>query len=171
MYKEPNGEKQSDRIILNSEDSIKFWSNIWCIRKEHNQHAEWYNFFLNCYLAVPPPALGHYWGGNLTHPMLITCVLHIWPEDHWEPRSEVGSLSLAECLVGFEPGTFRFWSQRLNPLGHSLHNLRMQTVWRNLKSAEKLWKCNAESFLTGMLLERIMCNDIGWKTLHHCTHI
>ena len=127
--------------------------------------------FFNYYLAAPLPALGHYWGGSLTHPMLVTYIFYIWPEEHGEPRSEVGSLSLAERLEGFEPGTFRFWSQRLNSLGHSLHNLRMQTVWRNLKSAEKLWKCNAESFLTGMLLERIMCNDIGWKTLHCCTHI
>ena len=41
VYKELNGEKQGDRIILNPEDSIKFWSDIWSIRKEHNQHAEW----------------------------------------------------------------------------------------------------------------------------------
>ena len=36
-----NGEKQGDRIIPNSEDSIEFWSDIWGTRKEHNQHAEW----------------------------------------------------------------------------------------------------------------------------------
>ena len=48
--------------------------------------------------------------------MLITCILHIRPEGHREPRNQVGSLSPAERLVGFEPGTFRFWSQRLNPL-------------------------------------------------------
>ena len=36
-----NGEKQGDRIILNSADRIKFWSDIWSIRKEHNQHTEW----------------------------------------------------------------------------------------------------------------------------------
>ena len=41
MYKDLNGEKQGERIILNSEDSIKFWSGIWSIRKEHNQHTEW----------------------------------------------------------------------------------------------------------------------------------
>ena len=41
MYKELNGEKQGDRIIPNSEDSSKFWSDIWSIRKEYNQHAEW----------------------------------------------------------------------------------------------------------------------------------
>ena len=36
-----NGEKQGDKITPNSEDSIKIWSFIWSIRKEHNQHAEW----------------------------------------------------------------------------------------------------------------------------------
>ena len=41
VYKDLNGEKQGDRIIPNSEDSIKFWSDIWSIIKEHNQHAEW----------------------------------------------------------------------------------------------------------------------------------
>ena len=34
--------------------------------------------------------------------MLIPCVLHIRPEGHREPRSEVGSLSPAERLVWFE---------------------------------------------------------------------
>ena len=38
MYKELNGEKQ---VTPNSEDSIKFWSDTWSTRKEHNQHAEW----------------------------------------------------------------------------------------------------------------------------------
>ena len=41
VYNDLNGEKQGDRIIPNSEDSIKFQSDIWSIRKEHNQHAEW----------------------------------------------------------------------------------------------------------------------------------
>ena len=41
VYKDLNGEKQGDRIIPNSEDSIKCWNYIWSIRKEHNQHAEW----------------------------------------------------------------------------------------------------------------------------------
>ena len=63
-------------------------------------------FFLNCYLAGPRATLGHYRGGSLTHPMLITAFLHIRPKDHREPRSEVGSLNLAERLVGFEPGKF-----------------------------------------------------------------
>ena len=41
VYKDLNGEKQGDRNIPNSEDSIKFWSDIWSIRKKHNQHNEW----------------------------------------------------------------------------------------------------------------------------------
>ena len=82
-------------------------------------------------MTAPQPTLGHYRGDSLSHPMLITCVLHIRPEGHRElmlitcvlrirpegqqkPRNEVGSLSPAERLVGFEPGTFRFLLQRLN---------------------------------------------------------
>ena len=45
MYKDLNGEKQDDRIIPNSEDNIEFWSDIWSIRKEHNQQAEWMKSF------------------------------------------------------------------------------------------------------------------------------
>ena len=74
----------------------------------------------NCYLDATWPTLGQYWGGSLTNPMLIpTFFLHIWPKGQWEPRSKVGSLSLPECLVGFELGTFWFWLQHLNPLAHS----------------------------------------------------
>ena len=38
-HKELNGEKQGDRIILNSEDSIIFSSDISSLRKEHSQHT------------------------------------------------------------------------------------------------------------------------------------
>ena len=65
-------------------------------------------FFFNYYLAAPRPTSGHYRGDSLTHPMLITAFVHVQPEGHREPRSEVGSLSPAERLAGFEPGTFRF---------------------------------------------------------------
>ena len=41
VHKDLNGVKQDDRTIPNSEDSIKCWSDIWSIRKEHNQHIEW----------------------------------------------------------------------------------------------------------------------------------
>ena len=77
--------------------------------------------FFNCYLTVPPPSLGHCWGDSFTHPMLITshCVLNFRSESHREPRNKAGSLSTAERLLEFEPGTFRFLMQRLNRLGHS----------------------------------------------------
>ena len=88
--------------------------------------------FLNCYLGAPRPTLGHYWGGSLNHQMLITCILHIRPEGHREPHSKVGSLCLAKHLVRFGLGTFRFWSQCLNPLGHSPHwvfHLWLSNTW------------------------------------------
>ena len=56
---------------------------------------------------------------SYTNPMLITAFAHVRPEDHREPHNKVGSLSLTECLVRFEPGTSRFYLQHLNPLGHS----------------------------------------------------
>ena len=43
------------------------------------------------------------------------CALLFRPKGHREPHNEVGSLSLAERLVGFELGTFRFLLQCLNP--------------------------------------------------------
>ena len=59
--------------------------------------------------------------GQPHSPDVNHCILHFRPEGHREPRSEVGSLSPVERLVGFEPGTFRFLLQRLNPLSHSPH--------------------------------------------------
>ena len=64
-------------------------------------------FFFNCYLADPQPTLGHSQGDSLTNPMLIAAFYLIRPEGHREPRNEVGSLSPAERLAGFESGTFQ----------------------------------------------------------------
>ena len=79
-----------------------------------------FNLF-NCYLAVPRPTFSHDQRGSLTHLMLITAFLHIRPDVHRESRNEVGSLSPAEGLVEFSPGTFPFSLRRLNPLGYSPH--------------------------------------------------
>ena len=57
------------------------------------------------------------------------CVLHFRREGHREPCSEVGSLSLAERLVGFEPGTFWSLLQCLKPLGHSPQIILKQLYW------------------------------------------
>ena len=50
------------------------------------------------------------------------CFTYLTQRSRGDPHNEVGSLSPAEHLVGFEPGTFQFWSQHLNPLGHSPQN-------------------------------------------------
>ena len=72
--------------------------------------------FLNLYQypQFPIPSLPHsqLWA-------IIEAFLYIQPEGHQEPHNEFGSLSPDECLVRFEPGTFQFWLQCLNPLGHS----------------------------------------------------
>ena len=47
-------------------------------------------------MTAPRLTFGHCRGGSLTHPMLITAFLHVQPKGHQEPRSEVGSLSLAK---------------------------------------------------------------------------
>ena len=46
--------------------------------------------------------------------MLITAFVNFSLESHQEPRNEVGSLSPAEDLVEFEPGTFRFAENAFN---------------------------------------------------------
>ena len=80
--------------------------------------------------------------------MLITCIFtystHRLPKSH----SKVGSLSLAKCQVGFEPGTFRFWSQCLYPLGHSVQQFTDDTnlVEKLLKQLNK--KVNRDLRLT-----------------------
>ena len=78
------------------------------------------NFF-NCYLAAPLPTLGHSPGGQPHQADVNHCILAI---STWRsPRALQGCGSLLspveECLVVFEPATFRFYSQCLNPLDHS----------------------------------------------------
>ena len=63
-------------------------------------------FFFNWCLAAPRPTLGYYRGGSLTHLMLITAFLHVWHESQYVPCNEIGSLSPAKHLVGFEQRTF-----------------------------------------------------------------
>ena len=59
-------------------------------------------------LAAPLPTLGWYREDSLTNPLFITVFLQFRPKGHWDPHNEVGSLSLAERLERFEPGTFWF---------------------------------------------------------------
>ena len=76
-------------------------------------------FFFKLLLGCPTANFGPLSRGQPHSPDVNHCVFHFRSEGHQEPRSEVGFLSPAEHLVRFEPGTFRFLLQRLNPLGHS----------------------------------------------------
>ena len=63
--------------------------------------------FFNCNLVVPRPTLNHYRGDSLTAIITLITAFLQFQLGHREPRNEVGSLSLAEYLMGFELGTFR----------------------------------------------------------------
>ena len=64
--------------------------------------------FFNCYLAVSWPTLDHSLGDSFTNLKLIIAFQRFRP-GHCEPRNKVGSLSLAEHLLGLELGMFRFY--------------------------------------------------------------
>ena len=90
-------------------------------------------------MAVPLPTLGHYQGDSHTQLILCSGFLHFWPKCH----QEVWSLSLAECLVGFEWGTFWFWLQCLNPVGHADIELywvveKFCVTWKAISHSEPL---------------------------------
>ena len=117
--------------------------------------CEVYIYFFNCYLAVPRPTFGHSQGD--VNPMLITAFVHVQPKGHREPRNKVGSLSPAERLVGFEPGTFRFLLQRLNPLGHSLQKSTKKVqrgyLWWYWKMMQNLKKtCGSENDMRNLAI-------------------
>ena len=100
-----------------------FWQSLvsWSFFTNLGLIEFWIRYFFNCYLATPQPTLAHYWRNSLTHPLLITVFSHIQPKDHEEPQNKVVSLSPDERIVGFEPRTFWFWLQHLNPLRHFPH--------------------------------------------------
>ena len=43
VLNELNGETRGQNVVPGAEESRKFWSEIWGIRKEHNKQAEWLN--------------------------------------------------------------------------------------------------------------------------------
>ena len=112
--------------------------------------------FFNCYFAVTRPTLGHSQGFSLTNPMLITAFVQVRPEGHREPRSEVGSLSPAELLAGFEPGTFQIWLQRINLLGHSPHK-KERTVERTVSRSSNILPLSTTFFHFSKNVKRHCC--------------
>ena len=78
-------------------------------------------------MPAPWPTFDHSQGDSLTNLVLITSFDRFRPKGYWESCNKFGSLIPAENLVEFKPGTFWFWLQLLNPLGH-LWRLRL---WRH----------------------------------------
>ena len=75
-------------------------ANVYLFKVNSRTLEEGVNFlYFNCYLAAPWSTSGYSQRDSLTNPMLS---LHF---DYFEPKV---SQSLAERLVGSEPGTFRF---------------------------------------------------------------
>ena len=72
-------------------------------------------------MAVPRPTVAILEGTVSLTWCLITAFVQFRHEGHWDSHNEVGSLRLAERLVGFEPETLWFEIQCLNPIGHSPH--------------------------------------------------
>ena len=95
-------------------------------------------------------------------PDINYCILTYSTEAHREPHNEVGSLSLAECLVGFDTEIFKFWLQRLNPLGnyplkHPLKHL-FWVYWTYIL------KLSSETSILESLIRIIVCRRIKTPT-------
>ena len=101
--------------------------------------CESFLFFNFLSLAAPRPTMGHSRGDSLSHQMLIIVYFKLQLEGQREPRNEVGSRIPAEHLVGFEPGTFRFLSQRLESLGLSPTRTLHWSLSIPPKTSENLW--------------------------------
>ena len=82
------------------------------------------NFVLTFFLTAIWLPHGQLWAiiegtASLTQCYSLRFTFSTRVQGHREPRSQAGSLSRADRLVWFEPGTFRFLLQLLNPLDHS----------------------------------------------------
>ena len=75
-------------------------------------------YFFKLLFGCPTVNFGLLLKGQPYSPDFSHCVLHFWPKGHRKSNNEVGSLNLADCLVGFETGSVQFLL-RVNPLGHS----------------------------------------------------
>ena len=98
-------ELQMDWVLHNDNSMLKGFHGIYELL-----------LFFKCYLAAPRPTLRPLLRGQPHSPNVNHYFLHIRPEVHREPLSEVGSLSPVERLVGFELWTFRFWYKALTHL-------------------------------------------------------
>ena len=108
-----------------------FLSNFFIFSSNERPSKTMKNVFFYLLFGFPtanfgPLSRGQPHSSNVNH-----CSLHFQPQGHREPRNKVGSQSPAEHLVGFEPGTFRFLLQHLNPLGHSDFSFHLKSSFRS----------------------------------------
>ena len=75
------------------------------------------HYFHDYNLTAPGQTLGHYQGGSLTHPMLITAFFTYLTQRSLGALQWVWVPKPSQPPSGF--WTFQFWSQHFNPLGHS----------------------------------------------------
>ena len=66
--------------------------------KKTKQNVKFVQTFFISHVAALRPTMGHWQGGSLTHSMLISALFQVRPEVHREPRNNVGSHSITECI-------------------------------------------------------------------------
>ena len=71
-------------------------------------------FFINHLIAIRP-TLGHWQGGSLTHPTLITTLFQARPERHGEPCNAVRFQSLTERISRIRAGNLPILSMTCYP--------------------------------------------------------
>ena len=76
-----------------------------CLPEEKRMLGLWwaYLFFIS-YFVAPRATLGHWWGGSLTHLVLITTSFLVRPEFHQEPRNDMSNDIFREVfMIGGKP--------------------------------------------------------------------
>ena len=105
--------KKTKKWNIHMTTSKTSWSwKWWQLFTLSNRRNFLYSLDYLLYLAAAN--FGPFWRVSLTHPMLNCSIIQFQPGSHWEPCSEVGSLSPRKHLLGFEPEYFLILSKCLN---------------------------------------------------------
>ena len=136
----PHGSRVTEVYLFLENRNMHFWywdvpHNVKLYRDIERSSNFCKNFF-KLLFCCPTANFGSLSRGQPHSPDVSQCVLNFWPEGHWEPRNEVGSLNLAERLAEFELGTFRFLLPHLLPTTLSLFAplISFYTPWKHQKT-------------------------------------